>query len=158
MDRKWLGVLLVFGVLLVLSLGVNILLYSKTATIVSSPTPLPLSFITPKEGETVSGTVKIVVVAPSDLGLSRVSLYDSYAGEREKQIGFATTNPYEFTWISVNDYNGPHKLRVVASDITPTDSSKNEFSASIDVTLIGGRTVHEIYPPTLNCNGGPCYE
>jgi hypothetical protein len=72
-------------------------------------TILSISFISPNSGDTVSGTVKVVVsVSGGDL-IKRVDLVRD--GE---VIGTATSSPYAFVWNTAKDFNGAHSLSAFA--------------------------------------------
>jgi tetratricopeptide (TPR) repeat protein len=94
---------------------------------VSDPT---VSFQSPSDGDTVSGTVSIQVTASDDQGIDYVEIYiDDILG------GTLTTSPYNYNWDTTSVSDGIHSIKAVAYD---TAAKKAE--AEINVTVANGGT------------------
>lgn len=88
-------------------------------------TPPSVSFASPANGATVSGTVSVQVNASDNVGVASVSLYVN-----NTLLGTRTTAPYTFSWDTTRVSNGSYTLRAVAAD-----AAGNSSSAQISVNV-----------------------
>jgi hypothetical protein len=101
--------------------AVNLALNSTVA----DTTPPVVSFISPQNGDTVSGTITVQVNATDNVAVASVSL-----AVDGNNIGSDTTSPYTFVLDTTQFVNGSHTLTANA-----VDSSGNTATASITVAV-----------------------
>jgi sulfur transfer protein SufE len=95
-----------------------------------------VSFTSPSNGSTVSGTVSIVVSASSTVGVSSVQL------EKDGTlVSTMTSSPYSYSYNSTADSNGSHTFTA-----TVCDSAGNHSSAGLTLTVSNTDTT----PPTVS--------
>lgn len=106
-------------------------------TSTADTTPPTISFNSPTNGATVSGSISVQVAASDDTGVSSVTLYlDGTA------VASASAAPYTFAWNTTAVSNGTHTLKAVAAD-----AAGNTASASISVTVSNAA---DTAPPTCS--------
>ena len=96
-------------------------------TVTGGGSPPLASFVNPKGGDTVSGSVNITVAVSSPVPVTKVDLYKD-----SKLFGSTTSLPYIFPWDTTKEFNGSHTL--AASAYTSFGIS----TASIIVKVTGG--------------------
>ncbi len=96
-----------------------------------------------RDGEVVSGTVKVVVSISDGLGIKNVSFYKD-----QDQLASLNNAPYVLSWDTTRELNGLHTLRVVASNAT-SSPTEIKISRTIHVTVVGGQN------PPPQPNPGP---
>jgi len=87
--------------------------------------PPQVSIINLKNGQVVSGTVKIQVKATDNVGVTKVKYYID-----GKKVGENTKSPYEYSWDTTKYDNGNHTIQVKAYD-----KAGNVGSASMIVNV-----------------------
>ncbi|KFE60805.1 Ig-like domain-containing protein [Hyalangium minutum] len=102
----------------------NVLLHTACMGSTDSVPPR-VELTAPAEGATLSGLVQLQAIASDNLGVSKVEFYLN-----GKLIGTASAAPFEITWDSTEEDNGPSTLSVRAFD-----NGCNSQEASIAVTL-----------------------
>lgn len=100
----------------------------------SSPT---VSFQSPQNGATVSGTASVQVSANDSAGIASVSFYVD-----NTLVGTSTISPYTWSWNTTSLSNGGHSLMAVAKD-----TLNNSSSATSSVTV--SNVVADTTPPTI---------
>jgi thermitase len=101
-------------------------------------TTLPtVSFSSPANGSTLSGTVSVQISASDNRGVASVSFYVDGILYSTK-----TASPYTFSWNTTQAANGSHTLRAVA-----TDTSGNSSTAQISVSV---SNLSDTTPPVVS--------
>ncbi len=101
--------------------------------------PPSVTITNPGNGDTVSGTITINVVASDNIGVSKVDLYkdgDYYATD--------ISEPYSFQWDTSDDYNGEHILTAKAHD------ASNNIGVSDSVTVNVANEIGDNIPPIVS--------
>ncbi|MCL6580024.1 MAG: carboxypeptidase regulatory-like domain-containing protein [Firmicutes bacterium] len=92
-------------------------------------TPPTVAFVSPAEGDVLSGTVVVEVHALDLVGLARVEVY---AGAT--LLGVFTSPPYTLLWDTTAFANGPTVLRAMATDLVGLQA---ETTLGVEVRNIG---------------------
>jgi len=100
-----------------------------------------VSILTPARDATVSGWVPVDVTATDTVGVTKVVLY---AGSFK--VGEDTVAPYQFSWNSTNESDGPVTLIAYAYDAANNEGS----SGSHPVTVDNVPDPTDSFPPTVN--------
>ena len=101
---------------------------TNTQSMQIDATPPAVAVISPIDGATVTGTVRVNVTASdSESGVAKVQLYVD--GKLKKTT---TSTPYRFNWNSSNFAKGQHTLTAVATD----RADNRATSAPITVTVV----------------------
>lgn len=117
--RKLLGC--VFGALMVGALPLE-----SQAQTPADTTPPQVTITSPTPGATLSGGVKLTVAATDDVGVDRVVYY-------LEEGGFAaeTRAPFETTWITSFEPDGPYTLTAVAFDAAGNRSAPSSVQVTV---------------------------
>jgi thermitase len=99
-------------------------------------TPPSVSFSSPTNGATVSGTITVQINASDNVGVASVSLYLNGA-----LLSTKTAAPYTFSFDTTRFANGSYTLRAVAADATG-----NTASAQINLSIYN---TADTTPPTI---------
>jgi subtilisin family serine protease len=81
----------------------------------------------PADGATVSGKITVKVNATDDKAVSKVELYKD-----NKLFATKTSSPYEFTWDTTTDPNGPHTLKAKAYDTSNNTAESNLITVNVN--------------------------
>jgi hypothetical protein len=95
--------------------------------------PPTVSISSPANGATVAGSQVVMATASDDFGVSQVEFFVDGVS-----IGIDPAAPYQMTWNTTTEPNGPHTVSATARD-----TASQTTSTSIDVTVNNP-------PPTLN--------
>jgi hypothetical protein len=101
-------------------------------------TPPSVSFASPANGATLSGSVTVTANVSDNVGVSAVDFY--FDGVLKVTD---VTSPYTFTWDTTPAANGPHTLMAVARD-----AAGNSASAQISVTV--SNVTGDVSAPTIS--------
>lgn len=111
-----------------------------TTTLPTPPpdtTPPTVSIVSPKNGDTVSGTISVNISASDNVGVVKVELY-----KNGTLFGTDETSPYSFAWDTTKDPDGNYRLQAKAYDT----SGNYSFSSEITVKVYN---VKDTTPPTV---------
>lgn len=87
--------------------------------------PPSVNFVSPTNGQNVSGVVSVSIYAADDKGVQKVELYIN-----NTKIVELTTYPYEYQWNTQNYQNGAYTLKAVAYD---TNNQTAQYTIVVNV-------------------------
>ncbi|HOQ40080.1 MAG TPA: Ig-like domain-containing protein [Fervidobacterium sp.] len=95
--------------------------------------PIPqITIVSPKDGDTLEGTVTIAAEVQDDEGIAKVEFWVSDGFLKE-----FTSSPYEYVWNTLGTADGTYKLKVKATNLLWRQSS-----VSINVTVNNGQRTY----------------
>ena len=96
----------------------------------SDTTAPTVTFTSPANGATVSGTIQVQGTATDNVGVTKIEFYVD-----GQLIASSLTSPFSFSWNTVNSANASHTITVKAYD-----GASNAGSASLPVTVYNAPT------------------
>src|SRR5256886_1164740 len=101
---------------------------SATTPAASDTTPPTVSITSPKDGETVKGTVTVTASASDNVGVAGVQFF----GDGKALAPEVTTAPYSISVDTTTTNDGPHRLTAIARDAA---GNRSDPSAPVPVTV-----------------------